>query len=70
MTEDATDRKFERVLTNILPCRASTAKTQAVCDPATSDPFVPAEIIAVRDAPGTPHYLAAVTAIAAISITV
>ena len=31
MTEDATGRKFERVLTNILPCRASTAKTQAVC---------------------------------------
>jgi len=41
-----------------------------VYDPATSDPFVPAEIIAVRDAPGTPYYLAAVTVIGAISITV
>jgi hypothetical protein len=69
MTEDATDRRFERVLTNILPCRASTARTQAVYDPATSDPFVPAEIIAVRDAPGTPYYLAAVIVIGAISIT-
>ena len=59
MTEDATGtgRKFERVLTNILPYRASIAKTQAVYDPATSDPFVPAEIIAVRDAPGTPCYV-------------
>jgi hypothetical protein len=70
MTEDATGRKFERVLTNILPYRASTAKTQAVYDPATSDPFVPAEIIAVRDAPGTPYYLAEVTVISDISITV
>ena len=38
-------------------------------DPATFDPFVPGEIIAVRDDPGTPHYLAAVTVISAISIT-
>ena len=70
MTEDATGRRFERVLTNILPHRAVSARTQAAYDPATSDPFVLGEIVAVRDEPGSPYYLASVIQIAASNITV
>jgi hypothetical protein len=70
MTEDLTGRKFERVLTNVLPYRASSARAQAVYDPATSDPFIIGEIVAVRDAPATPYYLAEVIAISATSTTV
>ena len=73
MTEDLTGRKFERVLTNVLPYRASSARAQAVYDPATSDPFILGEIVAVRavrDAPATPYYLAEVIAISATSIMV
>jgi len=70
MTEDSTGRRFERVLTNILPYRAVSARTQAAYDPATSDPFVLGEIVAVRDEPGSPYYLASVIQIAASNITV
>ena len=37
MNEDSTGRHFERVLTNILPYRAVSAKTQIEFDPASSD---------------------------------
>ena len=70
MTEDSSGRLFERVLTNILPYRATTARAQAAFDPASHDPFVPDEVIAVRDSPGTPYYLARITTISAQSITV
>jgi hypothetical protein len=70
MTEDATGRRFERVLTNILPYRAVSARTQAAYDPATSGPFVLGEIVAVRDDPSSPYYLASAIQIAASNITV
>jgi len=69
MIEDASGRAFERVLANILPHRAVSARTHQY-DPATSDPFVPDEVVAVRDTPGTPFYLAKVVSIAADSISV
>jgi hypothetical protein len=69
MTEDSTGRRFERVLTNILPHRAVSARTQAAHDPATSDPFVLGEIVAVRDEPGSPHCLASAIQISASNIT-
>ena len=70
MTEDSTGRLFERVLPNILPYRATTARAQLTYDPASHDPFVPDELIAVRDSVGTPYYLAKITTIANKSITV
>ena len=70
MTEDSTGRLFERVLPNILPYRATTARAQLTYDPASHDPFVPDELIAVRDSVGTPYCLAKITTIANKSITV
>jgi hypothetical protein len=59
MKEDATGRKFERVVTNILPCRAVSARGPAAHDK-YSDPFSINEFIAVRDSPGEPFYIATV----------
>ena len=70
MTEDSTSRKFERAVTNILPYRAVSTRSGPIFDPAHSDPFVPNELIAVRDEPDSPCYVALVTAIAADHITV
>jgi hypothetical protein len=69
MTEDPTSRNFERAITNILPHRATPARSGPLFDPAHSDPFVLNEIIAVRDEPDSPCYVAVVTAIAADHIS-
>ena len=65
MTEVATGRNFQRAITNILPHRATSNRSAAVFDPAHADPFVVSEIIAVRDDPDSPVYIAKVTSIAA-----
>ena len=70
MTEDSTSRNFERAITNILPYRATSARSGPLFDPAHSDPFVHNELIAVRDEPDSPCYVAVVTAIAADHISV
>jgi hypothetical protein len=70
MTENSTSRNFERAVTNILPHRATSARSGPLFDPAHSDPFVLQELIAVRDEPDSPFYVAAVTAIAADHISV
>jgi len=70
MKEDATGRKFERVVTNILPCRAVSARGPAAYDPKYSDPFSINEFIAVRDSPGEPFYIATVKTIRTKSIKV
>ena len=70
MIEDSTQRKFERVVSNILPYRAVSARSAAAFDPTYSDPFSIQEYIAIRDEPGQPFYIAAVTAITAVGITV
>jgi len=70
MIQDSNGRLFERVLTNILPYRATSVWNAPAFDPATNDPFVPDEVIAVRDSPGTPFYLARISSISAADITV
>ena len=70
MTEISTGRSFERAITNILPYRATSARSPAVFDPAHAEPFVVSEIIAVRDEPDSPVYLAKVTSISANSVHV
>ena len=70
MTEDSTGRSFERTTSNILPYRSTSATTTANFDPIYSDPFVENEIIAVRDEPGQPYFIARVIAILAAGISV
>ncbi len=60
--DDTTKRRYERVISNILPYKASCAKTNA--DAAYSQiysaPFVVGEFIAIRDDPTGPFYIALV----------
>ena len=70
MTEDSTDRHFERTVLNMLPYRATSAVAPHVYDPFYSDPFTVDEIVAVRDDPDSPFYIARATAINATFISV
>ena len=70
MTENATGRAFQRAITNILPCRATSNRSAAVFDPAHADPFVVSEILAIRDDPDSPVYVAKVVSISADSVSV
>ena len=57
--ELSTNRHFERTLVNISRFRATTpAPHQAAFDPLAHDPFEHGELIAIRDAPASPFYLA------------
>ncbi len=52
VTDDASKRRYERVISNMLPYRAKKAKGNADAqryNEAYSVPFVPGEFIAVRD---------------------
>jgi hypothetical protein len=69
MTEISTGRSFERVISNILPCRAVSIRSNTTFDPTHSDPFAPGEFVAVRDAPSTPFYIAKATSINATGIS-
>ena len=70
MTEESSDRKFERAVSNILPYRAISTKSPIVFEPVYSDPFVISEVIAVRDHPNFPFYLAKVTSVTDSGISV
>jgi len=70
MTEDSSDRRFERTILNMLPYRATSAVASNIYDPFYSDPFTIDEIIAVRDDPESPFYIAKATAINATFISV
>jgi hypothetical protein len=70
MTEESTNRRFERAVVNMLPYRASTAALPPTYDPFYSAPFQLNEMIAVRDEPNGPFYVAKAVAIAATTITV
>ena len=70
MTEDFSDREFERVVSNILPYRATSARSSVVFEPVYSDPFVVSEIIAVRDEPGSQFYLAKIMNVTDVGISV
>ncbi len=60
--DDTTKRRYERVVSNILPYKASRAKTNADASFSQiySAPFVVGEFIAVRDEPMGPFYVALV----------
>jgi hypothetical protein len=68
--EESTNRRFERAVVNILPCRASEAPTPPTYGPFYSAPFVTDELVAARDEVDGPFYLARTISIAATSITV
>jgi hypothetical protein len=68
--EIATGRKFERVVTKPLPCRATSARSAAHFEPTHSDPFVVGDFAAVRDAPDTPFYIAKIVAVLDLGINV
>ena len=68
--ELSTRRRFERALVNILPYRASTAAQPPTYDPFYSSPFTDDEIVAVRDEPNGPFYLARTISIVSTMITV
>jgi hypothetical protein len=70
MTEDRTSRRFERTVLNMLPYRATSATAPAVYDPFYSDPFTIDEIVAIKDDPESPFYIARTTAINATNISV
>ena len=57
--DDTSKRRYERVLSNLLPYGAKKAKTNAnaAFSPYYSDPFVQDEFLAVRDEPGGPFIL-------------
>jgi hypothetical protein len=70
MSEDSTGRSFERTTSNMLPYRATIAKATANFDPVYSDQFVPDEIVAVRDEPKQPFFIARLTSTTSTAITV
>jgi hypothetical protein len=62
VTHDETQRTYERVISNMLPYRAKRAKANANAhyNEQYSDPLKEGEIIAIRDDPKGPIYLAEV----------
>jgi transposase InsO family protein len=60
--DDVSNRRYERVLANLLPYRAKSAKTNANASFSQlySDPFTENEFIAIRDSPKGPWYIAKV----------
>jgi hypothetical protein len=60
--DDTTHRRYERVIANMLPYRATKAKTNAnaTFNEIYSHPFVVGEFLAIRDDPTGPIYIALV----------
>jgi hypothetical protein len=70
--DDASRRTYERSIANLLPYRAQRAKANAdaAYSPTYSEPFVEEELIAVRDEPAGPIYLARIMHVDSKEITV
>jgi transposase InsO family protein len=70
--DDTTKRRYERVIANILPFRATKAKSNANAkfNEVYSAPFVVGEFIAVRDEPKGPYYIALVDEVTPTAILV
>jgi hypothetical protein len=70
--DDASKRRYERVLSNLLPYGAKKAKPNpdATFNPWYSEPFAVGEFVALRDDPTGPFYLAKVTSLSDTTITV
>jgi hypothetical protein len=58
--DDVSNRRYERVIANLLPYRATSAKTNADASfsPLYSEPFTENEYIAIRDSPRGPFFVA------------
>ncbi len=70
--DDTTRRRYERVISNILPFRATKAKpnANATFSQVYSEPFLVDEFIAVRDDPTGPMYIAMVLEVSQTTIRV
>jgi hypothetical protein len=70
--DDASRRTYERSIANLLPYRAKRAKANAdaAYSPTYNEPFVEEELIAVRDEPAGPIYLARIMYVDSTEITV
>ncbi len=70
--DDTTHRRYERVMSNILPFRATKAKTNAnaTYSQVYSQPFLVDEFIAVRDDPTGPIYIAVVLEVSQTTVRV
>jgi hypothetical protein len=69
MDEQSTGRSFERVISNILPCFSYSQRTPVDYVPSYSDPFQIDKFIAVRDEPNSPFYIALVTEVTDVDIS-
>jgi hypothetical protein len=70
MIEQSSGRQFERLISNMLPYRATSSRSAAVYVPIYSDPFLVDEFIAIRDEPNSPFYIAKVTDVTDVGICV
>jgi hypothetical protein len=70
VTEENSGRVFERVVSNVLPYRATSIRSSAAFQPYYSDPFAISEIIAVRDIPDSVFYVTKVTHVSDVDISV
>ncbi len=71
--DDESQRRYERVISGLLPYRAEKPKGNAAAqqfNEVYSTPFEEYEFIAVRDDPKGPFYLAEIMEVSAKSITV
>ncbi len=70
--DDVMQRRYERVVSNLLPYRADKAKTNADAsyNQQYSEPFAVGEFIALRDDPTGPFYVAKVVSLSNKTVTV
>jgi hypothetical protein len=73
VVDDTTQRRYERVASNILPYKAHQPKANATAqrfNEIYSEPFTEDEFIAIRDSPTGPFYVAEIQDVNATSIRV
>jgi hypothetical protein len=72
MVDTITQRTYERLIGNILPYRATSAKQNptAAYNPKFSEVFQPHEFVAIRDAPGGRFFIAEVISVSKRSLKV
>ncbi len=71
VVDDTTKRRYERIVANMLPYRATKAKTNASSaqfSEVYSQPFVEGEFIAIRDDVSSPYYVVEIMAVDAKSV--
>ena len=68
MSEDISNREFERTIVNIRPFRASRQPPAPHHDPLSQEPLTPGTLIAIRDSPESNFRIARVTTVARATI--